>query len=225
MSNRVIVVEDDPLMQIEIANVLQSAGFEVAVAGDGKGLDDCLVRQPASLVVLDINLPGEDGFAIARRMAVRANPGIVMLTARASREDRLTGLDQGADAYLNKPFDPEDLIATVRAVLRRIQTASPAAVPGWVFQPRQWRLVAPNGESVELTALETRIIEILLRTPGQPVSRYRIAAALDGRLAGGNELEALIYRLRRKISAACPGWNPVRTAHRIGYCFSADSGG
>lgn len=223
MSSDVIVVEDEPLMRSEILTVLRSAGFKVAAAGNGQELDACLAIQTVNLVLLDINLPGEDGFAIAKRLAGRPDLGIVMLTARPKLEDRLTALDQGADAYINKPFDPLDLVATLRAVQRRIQiTPESPKPPGWVFKPRQWLLLAPNGKPVELSQLETHIIERLLRTPGLAVSRYRIAEALTSQYQGqqgGNELEALIYRLRRKINAVCPGWNPIRTAHRVGYCF------
>ncbi len=223
MSAHVIVVEDDPLMRSEIVTLLRGASFEVVAVGDAVTMDQELAQRIFHLALLDINLPGDDGLTIAQRLCGRADLGIVMLTARSGLQDRLEALERGADAYLKKPFHPQELIATLRSVLRRIQLAAMAnEQTTWKFSPRNGQLVAPNGNSIELTVQETRIIDLLLRTPGAAVSRTLIARHLDDShsgLYGGNDLEALIYRLRRKINAACPYWNPIRTAHRIGYRF------
>ena len=224
---RIIVVEDDIDLREELIFNLAEDGFDVAGAGDGAGLDAELRERPADLIILDIGLPGEDGFSIARR--IRGDPslqatGIIMLTGRGELDNRVQGLTIGADVYLVKPIDFLELRACIESLSRRlpIEKASPRA-DCWSYSSSQWELVAPSGTRIKLTLTEKKIIEVLIRNPGTAVKRREIIATGLGESPADYDerrLETPISRLRRKIAQFHAHSQPIQSAHGIGYAFT-----
>lgn len=227
----VIVVEDELDLLDSICGFLAMDGFPTRGVRDGRSLDEAWVQQPADILVLDLNLPGEDGLSISARMRRHSGVGIVMLTARSSSQDKITGLEFGADHYLTKPIILAELSATIRALGRRLQAESPAAsaVAGdvvseaWQFSALEWSLSAPNGQPVSLTAAEFRVVATLVEAAGRAVASDDILRAL-GKVAedtNRGSLDSILSRLRRKIvqQSGCP--SPIKSVRGIGYTFAA----
>lgn len=228
----VLVVEDQPLMRDTLVQALGEVGFRVSAAADGAQFQRAFERDRPDLVVVDWGLPDVEGTAIVARLRDEGDVGVVMLTGRGSLEQRLQGLEQGADAYLVKPVDWRELELTLRAILRRRerrnredrQASAPEGAEGGVrFEPRQFRLLSPTRQAISLNAQECVLIEWLLRQPGEVVLKEVLMEALGahGDAWGEARLAQTVSRLRRKIEAHCPGWQPLRTVHRVGYAFDA----
>jgi DNA-binding response OmpR family regulator len=228
---KVIVVEDDPDLCGSICRYLSLVGMTVERAGSGVDLDQVLAHFTPDLLVLDINLPGEDGFSIAARLRSSSRLGIVMLTARGQLDDRVLGLTAGADAYLVKPVQFRELEAVIHSLTRRMRSGpreEPAdsrdeQVRVWSFDAGSWSLITPNGHQVPLTNAEFRVLQTLTAEPGASVAREDIAAAL-GKVVGGYDdrsIDAVMARLRRKVSTATGENLPVRAVRSIGYVFAA----
>lgn len=218
----VIVVEDDPELRDILVSGLRFFGHRVRGAGCGKALDAELATSPADVVILDLGLPDEDGIEIARRLRRDHPCGIVMTTARGKLDERVCGLESGADLYFVKPVDIRELDAALLSLSRRIAVPSRAA---WRFEPLTSRLVTPLGAEVFLTAHECILIRRLLDTPGENVSRGEIFKALKqpDDLYADKRLETMISRLRAKVRATDPESElPVRARHNLGYAFLAE---
>ncbi len=228
----IAVVEDEPDLREEICEFLTLSGMTACGMGSGEELDDHLDARACDVVVLDINLPGEDGFRIAHRLGARDGLGVVMVTSRAALEDRVHGLKTGADAYLVKPVDLQELVATVESVCRRTKRDAPAAPSSptpqtpsadrhageWHLRRLGWELAGPNGRSVALTAAEHDFLARLLAAPGRPVSRADLLGAHPPVPEGDlRKLDAVVRRLRRKVEDEIGFPLPVRAAHGIGY--------
>jgi len=197
--------------------------FRIETAHDGRtGLARAL-EGAHDLIILDVMLPVLDGFEVLRQLRKRSEVPVIMLTARVAEPDRVAGLNSGADDYLPKPFGPEELLARIRAVLRR--TGRPAAADsaieasGLRLDPDK-RIAVYHGDPLELTAFQFDILEILVRAAGRTVSRDELAAALHQRPASPFErsLDVHISHLRRKLEAG--GQTPIRTIRGAGYQFS-----
>ena len=174
--------------------------------------------------MVDIGLPDENGFEIARHLRQRGGAGVVMLTGRASTEDQVRGLDGGADAYLSKPVGMDVLAATLRSVLRRVapdvQAIAPAPVmSGWCLQQQGWQLVSPTGSRVVLSSSERLLLTLLANAAGEVVGRDVIIDHLcrDDREFDPHRLEMLVHRLRRKVRAAIGEDLPLNTVRGLGY--------
>jgi len=229
---KVMVVEDDPDLCGSIARYLGLVGMSVRQAGSAADLDQELATFSPDLLVLDINLPGEDGFSIAARMRARSRMGIIMLTARGQLDDRVLGLTAGADSYLVKPVQFRELEAVIHSLSRRLRATEPAAAEpaaaapparAWSFDAGTWSLITPNGRAVPLTNAEYRVMQILAAEPGASVGRDEIAAAL-GKVVGGYDdrsIDAVMARLRRKVQTATGEALPVRSVRSVGYVFAA----
>ncbi len=225
---RVIVVEDDADFCESLSAFLRLAGMEVRATGSIAGLEQELAREGADVIVLDINLPGETGFAAIRRLELKQRAGIVLLTGRAALHDRLHGLMLGADHYLVKPFDMTELALVIRNLHARLGGAGLS--PGWIFDPSRWTLTSPNGHALTLGPQEWRLMERLLADPGQPVRRAELVAALQEEHREGYKsaerdvhLEVLIFRLRRKVQKACQCDLPLQSVRGFGYVFVPDA--
>jgi len=223
----VIVVEDDPDLRGTIVRYLSLVGMAVRCAGSGVELDALLPTFTPDLMVLDVNLPGEDGFSIAARLRSNSKMGIVMLTARSQLDDRVLGLVAGADAYLVKPVEFRELEATIHSLMRRLNVDQPArqeacedGQPAWGFDAATWSLITPDGP---LTNAEYRGLQTLTIDPGAPVPRNDIAAAL-GKTVGDYDdrsIDAVMARLRRKVSTTTGESLPIRAVRSVGYVFAA----
>jgi DNA-binding response OmpR family regulator len=228
----VIVVEDDPDLSGSIVRYLSLVGMTARSAGSGAELDALLAEFPPDLLVLDVNLPGEDGFSIAARLRTNSKVGIVMLTARGQLDDRVLGLTAGADAYLVKPVQFRELEAVIHSLTRRLRDApveekaearDDGSAKSWSFDAANWSLATPNGASVPLTNAEFRVLQALTSEAGASVTRDEIAQAL-GKSVGGYDdrsIDAVMARLRRKVSEATGENLPIRSVRSVGYVFAA----
>lgn len=220
-AEHIIVLEDEPTLRGDLVEYLEASGFSAVGVGSVAEYRRLSALRRPDLVLLDINLPDGDGFTLARELRGAGACGVVMLTSRGTLEDRLTGLDCGADAYLVKHADLREIEATIRSVLRRL-AAQPPSEPTWHYDPLSWQLRAPNGTVVKLTASEAVFVGLLLEIPGMAVPRGRIAAALPRPKDGSDRsLDTLIKRLRKKVEASTLSDFPVNVIYGVGYCFAA----
>jgi two-component system alkaline phosphatase synthesis response regulator PhoP len=225
MNETVLIIEDEPKVTRLARDYLEGDGFRVLTAADGTtGLAAARRERPA-MIVLDLMLPGMNGLDVCRALRRESDVPIIMLTARAEEADRLVGLELGADDYITKPFSPRELVARVRALLRRVK--------GQVYQPGlvragdlvidiEARRVTRGGENIHLTRLEFNLLEILAGQPGQIFSRARLLEKLHGISFDGYDrsVDAHIKNLRRKIEADPADPSYILTVYGIGYKFN-----
>jgi two-component system, OmpR family, alkaline phosphatase synthesis response regulator PhoP len=227
----ILVVDDEPGIVAITRDYLDRAGFRVIVAGDGATALRLAHTERPSLLVLDLMLPGMDGLDVAR--ALREDPAthalpIIMLTARVEEAERLIGLELGADDYITKPFSPRELVARVRAVLRRAEGAHAVGTvlhSGDLVIDLQRRSVRRGGTLIELTATEFDLLATLAREPGRPFTRTQLLElAYDVNYAGFDRtVDAHIKNLRRKIEPDPRSPRYVLTLYGVGYKFAEDS--
>lgn len=228
---RIAVVEDEASLRADVVEYLTACGHAVVGCEDGKALDRAMAERPADLIILDINLPGEDGFSIAKRLRDSSDVGIIMLTARSVNVDRVVGLEIGADVYLVKPVELRELEAQVRSLSRRLtgvavqpaETSSVNSQSHWIYDQLAWALVSPAGESTKLTANERVFVSLLVERPGEPVSRAAIFKALGKREwdAGDRSVDSMVRRLRAKGAETLGHELPIEAVHGTGYAFTA----
>lgn len=231
---RVLLVEDDRDIRSLLVDFLGGEGYDVEAVGNGVLMDRALMRGLPDLVVLDIMLPGEDGLSICRRLRARSRVPILMLTAKRDDIDRIVGLEIGADDYLGKPFNPRELVARIRALLRR--ASGPLASGGPERRRRRFAgLVADldartvldeDGQRVNLTTAEFDLLTCFLERPGRVLSRDQLLDWTRGRSGGDpfdRTIDVTVSRLRAKLSR-CRGTaeQPITTVRNVGYLFSAD---
>lgn len=227
-AQRIVVVDDDPVLRAILRGYLEDAGYRVTEATDGGELMDSLPRLAPALVLLDVKLPGADGFELLRTIRARSDLPVIMVTSCAEARERVEGLELGADDYVVKPFNARELVARVRSVLRRTAEhggAGPLALGGgWVFDRESRCLVGGRGRRVPLTAAESTIMAALGEAPGRPISREALAARM-GRKPGGPDdrsIDVLVSRIRRKLAAQCGG-EPIRSIRNVGYMLDTDA--
>lgn len=228
----ILVIEDDRQIRRVVQGYLEQAGYRVLAAADGEsGLALALTEKPA-LIVLDLMLPGVDGWEITRRLRNSSNPAaanvhIVMLTARVEEADRVDGLRLGADDYVVKPFSPRELTARVQAALRRLDrlpaaAAAQALMSGGLRLDPTYRTVMLDGVDVTLTTVEFDILYSLMRHPGRPFTRDELLNALqvdDDASAYERTIDVHIKNLRQKLGGSGRHSRFVETVHGIGYRF------
>ena len=212
-----MIVEDEPELAALVADYARAAGYEPRVVGDGALALEAIRAAPPALVVLDLMLPGLDGLALCRAVRAFSDVPIVMVTARVEEIDRLLGLESGADDYLCKPFSPRELMARVKAILRRAGNAPPRVLE----VDEGARRIRVHGKELDLTPSEYAILAALARRPGQVLSRAQLldAARADSLDATDRAIDSHIKNLRRKIDAAAPGLEAIRSIYGLGYRY------
>jgi two-component system response regulator BaeR len=225
MNADIFIVEDEPELAALVADYASAAGYRPTVFGDGALALDAIRRAPPALVVLDLMLPGLDGLSVCREVRGFSDVPIVMVTARVEEIDRLLGLETGADDYLCKPFSPRELMARIKAILRRTGQAS-AAGPV-VDVDAAARRIRIHGRALELTPTEYGILAALARRPGQVFSRAQLLDAardssgnLDASLdVADRAIDSHVKNLRRKLDAVLPGVDAIHAIYGLGYRF------
>lgn len=225
----VLIVDDEPLIVALARDYLEHAGFEVVTAPDGEqALSTATARQP-DLVVLDLGLPGIDGLDVTRQLRHHTSVPIVMLTARDDELDRVLGLELGADDYITKPFSPRELVARVKAVLRRSHHSPPEqddtlVVAGDLRLDVERMRTKIAGSDIELTATEFKLLETLARQPGRIFTRGQLLDAIHGVAFESYEraIDAHIKNLRRKIEPDPRRPHHIVTVYGVGYRFADD---
>jgi two-component system OmpR family response regulator len=227
----ILVVEDDRGISALVARYLRSNDCRVTVAGNGRDVDRVMNGTRIDLIVLDLMLPGEDGLSLCKRLRTHSQVPIIMLTAKGDEVDRILGLEMGADDYLSKPFNPRELLARVRAVLRRstITALNPATSSAHVLSFLGWQihrvlreLRNPAGARVTLTDAEFGLLQVFCERPGRVLSRDQLLDLTQGRSAGVFErsIDILVSRLRRKIESDPHYPSIIKTVRSGGYLFT-----
>ena len=232
MSDRakLLVVDDDPELRELITAYLSKQGYDIVAVGDGRAMDQALSASAIDLVILDLMLPGEDGLTIANRLKNTTDVPIIIVSAQGEDVDRIVGLEIGADDYIGKPFNPRELLARVRAVLRRVRGSAIVGAPGRLAQFGDFRLdlnahmLSKNGTTVPLTSGEFDLLGILVRHPNQVLDRDRILDLLTGaeRSPFDRSIDVRITRLRSKIEPDPASPVFIRTIWGKGYMFCPD---
>jgi two-component system OmpR family response regulator len=227
----IAVVEDDLEIRDLIAGVLGREGFEVVSCGGAQDLDKVLARRRVDLIVLDLMLPGEDGLSICRRVRASSGTAILIVTAKAEDVDRIIGLELGADDYLPKPFNSRELLARVRAILRRTRDANRVTASvrreelrfaAWTLDPASRELRDPAGSPVDLTGGEFDLLMVFLEHPQRVLNRDQLLDWTRGRGAGplDRTIDVQLSRLRRKLGDDPRAPAMIRTVRGGGYLFS-----
>jgi two-component system OmpR family response regulator len=227
---RLLIVEDDLEIATMVAKMLGEHGYQVQRLPDGRDLERALKREPVDLVILDLMLPGEDGLSICRRLRKTHAMPVLMLTALGGEADRVIGLESGADDYLCKPFAPRELLARVRALLRRAKWVSgptsddPSCFvfDGWQLDLLRMNLYAPDRMQVPLTSAEFALLSVFCRKPQQVLSREALLALMHNQRAAvfDRAIDTLIARLRRKIEDDLKEPSRIKTVRNGGYIFT-----
>lgn len=222
---RILVVEDDPLLAESLVRALQQQGYGVGHARRGQDADTALRTHRFDLLLLDIGLPDVDGFEVLRRLRARSDATpVLVVTAREAVDERVHGLDLGADDYLTKPFSLSELEARVRALLRRAKpTLSTRIVVGGLTVDSAARRARIDGRAVELTTREWTLLELFLARPGHALSKLTIARTIGDSVAAiaPNTVEVYVSRLRAKLE---PAGIVIRTVRGFGYLWEQPDG-
>lgn len=234
-SAHILVVDDDRDIRQLVGDYLRQNGYRVSLAGEGKEMRNILDSNRIDLIVLDLMLPGEDGLSLCRN--VRANPAlaqlpILMLTARGETIDRVIGLEMGADDYLPKPFEPRELLARIRNILRRARSL-PATTGGqahrflfadWVLDTGLIRLTSPRGVVVPLSGAEYRLLKIFVEHPQRVLNRDQLMDLTKGRDAEpfDRSIDLQISRLRQKLGDDARSPTLIKTLRNEGYVLAAE---
>jgi DNA-binding response OmpR family regulator len=227
---RLLVVDDDPGLRQLLKKYLDENGYNTSTVEDGASVDEWLSKNTADLIILDLMLPGEDGLSIARRLRVSSQVPVIMLTARGEELDRIIGLEVGADDYLAKPFNPRELLARIRAVLRRSvhaieekQQISSLKFGDFNFNPDS-KVLSRGGHEVALTNGEASLLEIFLHHPNHMLSRDQIMDYISRRALDpfDRSIDVRVNRLRAKIENDPSSPVFIRTVWGKGYRFTPD---
>jgi two-component system, OmpR family, response regulator len=231
-SPHILVVDDDREIRDLLAKFLTRHSCRVTTAADGKEMRGALADRRIDLVVLDLMLPGEDGLSLCRRLRAASDLPVIMLTAMREDIDRILGLELGADDYLPKPFNPRELLARIRAVLRRAGAVTSRGAPGeqtpalrfagWRLEPRDRRLVGPDGREAELTGGEFDLLIAFAERPGRVLSRDQLLDLTRGREVApfDRSIDSQVSRLRRKIEPDPSRPALIKTVRSGGYVFT-----
>jgi two-component system, OmpR family, response regulator len=223
-SATLLVVDDDHDIRVLLANSLGARGYHVETAASAQEMDEVLARTKVDLVILDVMMPGEDGLSACRRIARPGGPEVILLSALGEEQDRILGLEVGAGHYLPKPCSPREILATVRAALRKREAEIPSSgdvftFDGWRIDLGSHELFDPQGVLVGLTDGEFAVLRVFIERPRRVLSREALLAAARGPDSDAYDraIDVQVSRLRRKLRAS--GDEIIRTVRNEGYLF------
>ena len=228
---RLLIVDDDNDIRQLLAEQLGRAGYQVSTASDGHGMRQVLDREHVDLIVLDLNLPREDGLTLCRDLRARSSTPVIMLTARSEPIDRVLGLEMGADDYLGKPFEPRELLARIRNVLRRTEALpanlEPLAIrrarfSHWTFDLEHRHLVDPDGRVVVLSGAEFRLLRVFVGHANKVLSREQLVSLSSGRNYESQDraIDLQVSRLRNKLGGDGGSDGLIKTVRNEGYVLA-----
>ena len=225
----ILLVDDNADIRHLVSELLEAEGYQVITAEDGEEMFVCLSQQQADLILLDVMLPGQDGFALCRKLRSDPEmPPIIMLSAKDEEIDRVVGLELGADDYIAKPFGRHELVARIKAVLRRVNGVASRRgqfayrFSGWHFKPARMELLDAEGTVIQLSTSENDLLLAFVQNPQIPLSRDRLLSLTKGRnsAAFDRSIDSHVSRLRRKLRDDAKQPEIIKTAWGSGYLFS-----
>lgn len=221
---KILIVEDEEKLAAVVGDYLRQAGFDPCWIANGTEVVGWVRGQRPALIVLDLMLPGRDGMEICKEIRTFSTVPIVMVTARIEEIDRLLGFEFGADDYLCKPFSPRELVARVKAVLRRTAPGVTRGAAGLVLDETRY-LATINGQVLDLTAVEFRLLQILFASPGRIFGRQQLMDRIyqDQRIVSDRTIDSHIKKLRKKIAAAQPDEEMIHSVYGVGYKFESST--
>ena len=220
MPDRILIVEDESKLAALLRDYLVQDGFEVGVLHRGDEVEPWMAEQDVDLVLLDVMLPGKNGLDVCRDLRARGDVAIIMVTARVEEIDRLLGLELGADDYICKPFSPREVVARVKAILRRVKREGrPAETGVRLDDPGHRATIA--GRDLNLTAVEFQLLKVLADHPGRIYTRDQLMDAMyrDERIVADRTVDSHIKKIRRKISGVLPDREIVHSVYGLGYKY------
>ncbi|MCK7575101.1 MAG: response regulator [Chromatiales bacterium] len=223
----ILIVEDEERLARLVADYLRAAGHRVEHLAEGSGVVEWVRRERPDLILLDLMLPGKDGLDICREIRAESPVPIIMTTARVEEIDRLLGLELGADDYVCKPYSPRELVARVKAVLRRTLAPEPPVESGPLNLHRDELRVRAGDSEIELTAVEFALLETLHGAPGRIFSRDRLMDRIyrDHRVVSDRTIDSHVKKLRRKLAELVPDQELIHSVYGVGYRYETPAAG
>jgi two-component system OmpR family response regulator len=230
--DHVLIVDDDTEIRSLLREYLQKQGYRVTAVADGRGLRAAVETSRPDVIILDLMLPGEDGLVLCRDLRARSDVPIIMLTARGDETDRIVGLELGADDYLPKPFNPRELLARIKSVLRRARSLPANLKPvaaglfrfaGWTLDAATRNLISPAGVVVALSGTDFRLLKIFLDHPNRVLTRDQLIDLMLSRDAGPYDraIDVQVSRLRHRLDEDAKEPAIIKTVRGQGYVFAA----
>jgi two-component system response regulator BaeR len=220
MPQHILIVEDEVKLATLLQDYLIQSGFEATVIHDGSEVEPWLVSHQPSLILLDLMLPGKSGMEICKEIRKTSALPVIMITAKVDEIDRLLGLELGADDYICKPFSPREVVARVRAVLRRSEGMDKPSDKGLVLDIDTYKATI-NGQDLHLTAVEFQLLKVLSDQPGRIFTRSVLVDKIysDGRVVSDRTIDSHIKKLRKKIAVQLPDQELIHSLYAVGYKF------
>jgi two-component system response regulator BaeR len=223
VSGKVLIVEDEPKLANVLSDYLKASGFESVLLENGTEVVPWVREHMPDIILLDLMLPGRDGMDICKDIRTFSRVPIIMVTARVEEIDRLLGLELGADDYICKPFSPREVVARIKAVLRRALDGHTLQAQGLVLDEDRYQATL-HGRDLGLTAVEFKIMQLLVGSPGRIYGRQQIMDKMyrDDRFVSDRTVDSHIKKLRRKIEAADPTMTLIHSVYGVGYKFEPE---
>ncbi len=223
MTEKILIVEDEPKLANLLADYLKASGFEPFLLANGTEVVPWVREYKPDLILLDLMLPGRDGMDICKDIRTFSHVPIIMVTARVEEIDRLLGLELGADDYICKPFSPREVVARVKAVLRRTRDGHTFQAQGLVLDEHRYRATL-HGRDLDLTAVEFKLLQVLVDNPGRVYGRQQLMEKIyrDDRFVSDRTIDSHIKKLRKKIEAADPTATFIHSVYGVGYKFEPE---
>jgi two-component system response regulator BaeR len=217
---QILIVEDEPQLAHLLEDYLEQSGYRTAIIHDGSQVTQSIRGQEPDLVLLDVMLPGVDGLTLCREIREFSHIPVIMVTARVEEGDRLRGLELGADDYICKPFSPRELVARVKAVLRRSTEGFGSIPPTLKIDETRFRAEL-HGKDLDLTAVEFQLLKILSSDPGRIFSRSQLMDQIynDHRIVSDRTIDSHVKKLRKKIASVSPDEELIHSIYGVGYKF------